>query len=79
MTTATRDDIVRIFPGIQDHAALEILDMRATVNELEAALVQLTSDDKEIIDIQHREGDQIHRLVSILNQAQIVPQNDHDQ
>lgn len=79
MTTATRDDIVRIFPGIQDHAALEILDMKATVNELEAALVQLTSDDKEIIDIQHREGDQIHRLVSILNQSQIVPQNDHDQ
>jgi len=79
MTIATHDDVIRVFPGIQDHAILEILAMNATVNELEAALVLLTSDDKELLDIQHREGDQIHRLMNILNRSQIWPQDDRDE
>jgi len=78
MTIATHDDVIRVFPGIQDHAILEILAMKATVNELEAALVLLTSDDKELVDIQRREGDQIHRLMNILNRSQIGPQDDRD-
>lgn len=73
MTIATHDDILHVFPGIQDHAAVEILDMKATVDELEAALVMLTSDDKGLIDIRRREGDQIHRLLNILNQAGVQP------
>jgi hypothetical protein len=78
MNTATYRDIVRIFPGIQDHAVEEILDMNASVDELEAALVWLTSDDKELIDIKRREGGQIHRLISIVSQADIQPPEDRD-
>lgn len=78
MTTASHDDILRVFPGIQDHAAVEILAMNATVDELEAALVVLTSDSQELVDIQQREGDQIHRLLSILNQAGVEAPPDVD-
>jgi len=78
MSIATHKDIVQVFPGIQDHAAVEILEMQATVDELEAALAVLTSDDKDLIDIKQREGGQIHRLLSILNQAGIQAVLDRD-
>ncbi len=78
MNSATHEDIMRVFPDIEDHAAVEILAMKATVNELEAALVLLTSDDKDVIEIKRREGDQIHRLMNILNRAQIAPQSGRD-
>lgn len=78
MSIATHKDIVQVFPGIQDHAAVEILDMQATVDELEAALAVLTSDDKDLIDIKQREGGQIHRLLNILNQADIQAVLDRD-
>jgi hypothetical protein len=69
MNKATRKDVLSIFPEIQDHAVVEILDMMATVDDLEAALLILTSDDKDLIDIKRREGGRIHRLLNILNQA----------
>ena len=78
MGIATHRDIQRVFPGIQDHAAVEILDMQASVDELEAALVLLTSDAEDVIDIKRREGDQIHRLLTILNQAGIQAAPDRD-
>lgn len=78
MGIATHSDILRVFPGIQDHAAVEILDMQASVDELEAALVLLTSDSEEVIDIKRREGDQIHRLLNILNQDGIQAAPDRD-
>ena len=78
MTIATHDDILRVFPDIQDHAAVEILALQATVDELEAALVVLTSDSKELVDIKQREGGQIHRLLSILNQANVEAPPDVD-
>lgn len=78
MSIATHKDIVQVFPGIQDHAAVEILEMQATVDELEAALAVLTSDDKDLIDIKQREGGQIHRLLNILNQADIQAVLDRD-
>ena len=69
MNKATRKDVLSVFPEIQDHAVVEILDMMATVDDLEAALLILTSDDKDLIDIKRREGGRIHRLLNILNQA----------
>jgi hypothetical protein len=78
MSIATHKDIVQVFPGIHDHAAVEILEMQATVDELEAALALLTSDDKDLIDIKQREGGQIHRLLNILNQADIQAVLDRD-
>ena len=78
MSVAKHDDIVRVFPGIQDHTVLEILTMKTTVDELEAALMLLTGDDKGLIEIRQREGGQIHRLLNILNQAEIRPEDDRD-
>lgn len=78
MSTATRKEILSVFPDIQDHALVEILDMSPTMEDLEAALGILMSDDKDLIEIKRREGGQIHRLLDILHQAgiQVGPERD---
>ena len=78
MRIATHKDILEVFPGIQDHAVVEIMEMKATVEDLEAALAVTTSDDKDLIEIQRREGGQIHRLLNILDQANVVAAQDRD-
>jgi len=78
MKYAKHEDVFRLFPGLDDHAVAEILAMRATVDELEAALVLLSSDDEELIEIQRREGSQIHRLVNILSMAGVEALEDRD-
>ena len=69
MGTATQKDVLSVFPELEDHAVVEILDMRATVDELEAALTVLASDDKDLIAMKRREGAEINRLLDILSQA----------
>ena len=78
MTTVTHDEIVRLFPGIQDHTALEILDMKATVGELEAVSLLLQNADEGLVDIKQREGDQINRLLNILSNSEIRPGEEGD-
>lgn len=78
MKKATHEDIVRLFPGLQDHAASEILGLEATVDELDAVLVLLSSEDRELAEIKRREGARIHQLVDILNQAGIEAVEDRD-
>ncbi len=79
MTTVTHDEIVRLCPGIEDHTALEILDTKATVSELEAALQLLQDSDEGLIDIKQREGDQINRLLDIFGRSEMRPPDDGDQ
>ena len=76
MVTATHDDIVRLVPGIQDHTAVEILDTKASIGELEAALQLLQDADEGLIDIKRREGGQINRLLAILSKSEIRPSED---
>jgi hypothetical protein len=78
MKTATRKDILSVFPDIQDHAVIEILEMKSSVDDLEAAFSILMSDDKDLIDVKRREGGQIHRLMNILNQAGVQVATDRD-
>lgn len=78
MRIAMHKDIVNVFPGIEDHAAVEIMDLKATVEELEAALAVITSNDKDLIGVKQREGGQIHRLLLILNQSGIAAAQDRD-
>jgi hypothetical protein len=54
MNATTRQDIVRLFPGIQDHTVVEILDTHATLGDIEAAVALL----------QH--GERINRVLEIL-------------
>jgi hypothetical protein len=78
MNIATREDVISLFPDLQDHALIEILDMKVSVEDLEAALGVLMSDDKNLIEVRQREGGQIHRLLNILDQAGIQAAPDRD-
>ena len=78
MSIATRKDVLSVFPDIQDHAVVEIMALNATIDDLEAALVILTSEDKNLIEIKRREGGQIHQLMNILNQAGVLAAADRE-
>ena len=78
MNIATREDVISLFPDLQDHAVVEILDMKVSVEDLEAALGVLMSDDKDLIEVRQREGGQIHRLLNILDQAGVQAALDRD-
>ena len=78
MSTATRKDVLGVFPELEDHAVVAILDMKATVDELEAALTILASDDKDLIAMKRREGGEINRLLDILSQAGVGSMPEHD-
>jgi hypothetical protein len=66
MNTATHKDIVRLFPGIQDHAVVEILDTHATLGDVEAVLALLQDSDEGLIGVKQRHGDRINRVLEIL-------------
>jgi hypothetical protein len=78
MSTASRRDVLNAFPDIEDHAVVEILDLQASVDDLEAALGLLMSDGEDLIAIRSREGDRIHRLMNILSRAGVRPGVDRD-
>lgn len=71
MATATHSDIRRLVPEIEDHAVVEIIGMRATVAEIEAALAELSSEGEDLLDIEQREGDRLHHLLGILSRSNI--------
>jgi hypothetical protein len=79
MDTATHQDIVRLFPGIQDHTVLEILDTKATLGDIEAAVALLQDADEGLIGVKQRHGDRINRVLDILAASDLRPQelNDH--
>ena len=66
MNAATHQDIVRLFPGIQDHTVVEILDTNATLGDIEAALALLQDADEGLIGVKQRHGDRINRVLNIL-------------
>ena len=66
MAAATHNDIVRLFPGIQDHAVVEILETRATLGDVEAVLALLQDADEGLIGVKQRQGDRINRVLDIL-------------
>ena len=78
MATATHDEIVRLFPGIQDHTVLEILAAKATVPELEAASLMLQDADEGLIGVKQRHGDRLSHLLGILEKSEIRPQDDRE-
>lgn len=78
MGVATHDDLVRLFPGIQDHSVLEIQATEATVDELEAALLLLQDDDAALIDIKQRQGSRLNLLLDILSNSDVQFRDDVD-
>ena len=73
MDTATRKDIVRLFPGIQDHTVVEILDTSATLGDIEAAVALLQDADEGLIGVRQRHGDRINRVLDILAASDLRP------
>ena len=66
MNAATHQDIVRLFPGIQDHTVVELLDTNATLGDMEAAVALLQDADEGLIGVKQRHGDRINRVLDIL-------------
>jgi hypothetical protein len=79
MDTATHQDIVRLFPGVQDHTVVEILDTKATLGDIEAAVALLQDADEGLIGVKQRHGDRINRVLDILAASDLRPAevNDH--
>ena len=78
MATATHDDVVRMFPGMQDHTVLEILATAATGSELEAALLLLQDSDEGLIGIKQQKSPLLNRLLGILAKSEILLRDDFD-
>ncbi|MDH3374201.1 MAG: hypothetical protein OEM85_12585 [Gammaproteobacteria bacterium] len=79
MASVTHDDIVRRFPGIEDHTVLEIEATKATAADLEAAWLIFQDDDEALIDIKQRKGSRLNRLLEILANSEIQLRDDIDE
>ncbi len=75
MNATTHQDIVRLFPGIQDHAVVEILDTHATLGDIEAVLALLQDADEGLIGVKQRHGERINRVLEILTASGFRPDN----
>jgi len=78
MISATHDDIIRLFPGMQDHTVLEIQATEATAEDLEAALLLLQNDDEGLMDIKREKGSRLNLLLQILANSEIQLPDDID-
>ncbi len=76
MVTATHDDIARLFPGIQDHTAVEIIQANASFADLEAVALLLQGADDDLISIRREHGDRINRVLDILAKGEFVQGED---
>ncbi|RZV38081.1 MAG: hypothetical protein EX272_03750 [Chromatiales bacterium] len=71
MATFTREDVVRLCPGNQAHTVVELLETKASIAELDAAVQLLHDADEGLIDVQREHGDQINGLLVILRRSEI--------
>jgi hypothetical protein len=55
-----------LFPGIEDHTVVEMLDTDATLGDIEAALALMQNADEGLIGVKQRHGDRINRVLDIL-------------
>jgi hypothetical protein len=73
MDAATRQDITRLLPGLQDHTVVEILGAQPTLGDLEAAAALLQDADEGLIGVRQRHGDRINRVLDILAASDYRP------
>ena len=78
MDEATRQDIARVFPGVQDHAVVEILGAQATLGDIEAAAALLQDADEGLIGVKQRHGERINRVLDILAASDYRPDDPDD-
>jgi len=73
MNPATQKDVVRLFPGIQDHTVVEILDAHPTLGDVEAVLALMQDADEGLLGVKQRHGDRIDRVLDILAASGYCP------
>jgi arsenate reductase-like glutaredoxin family protein len=78
MTVATHADVCRLFPGIQDHAVVDLLATQPSIAELEAVSQMLQDDDESLIEVKQQKGDRLNRLFAILSRSQLRAADNHD-
>ena len=78
MDAATRQDIARVLPGVQDHAVVEILGAQATLGDIEAAAALLQDADEGLIGVKQRHGERINRVLDILAASDYRPDDPDD-
>lgn len=71
MMNASHDEIVRLFPGIQDHTVLEIQATEASAEDLEVALLLFQDEDEGLIDVKRQKGSRLNQLLEILANSDI--------
>ena len=78
MTIATRAEVCRLFPGLQDHTVVNLPATRPSIAELEAVAQMLQDDDESLIEIKQQKSDRLNRLMAILSLAQLQAADNHD-
>ena len=76
MVTLTHDDIARLFPGIQDHTAVEIIQSNASFADLEAVALLLQGADDNLMNIRREHGDRLNRVLDILAAGEFIQGED---
>ncbi len=74
MSHITHDQIAHMFPGIQDHTVVEILDVQPTESELEATLMALQGDDRP--NVNQPDNPKVLRMIDILRQVDFGLEDD---
>ena len=78
MTVATHDDVCRLFPGLDDHAVVDVLAAGPSIADLEAVSPMLQDNDESLIEVKRQRGDRLNRLFAILSLAQVQAAGNHD-
>lgn len=66
---ATRQDITRLFRGIDAHTVLEILNSGPSVSDLEAAVLVLQGDDESLYGVDEHRRATVTQLTNLLDAA----------
>lgn len=75
---ATRDDVNRLFSGIDAHTVLEVLKHRPSLADLEAAAMTLQGDDESMRDATGQQRSSVNQLLELLEKAGLEYRVDAD-
>ncbi len=78
MSTASYQDVERLFPGIPDHAVVQLLTLKASIGELESAALLLADQDEGLIDARREAGAKLTSILHVLTSAELTPEADRD-
>lgn len=75
-TQVSHEQIAELFPGIEDHTVVEIMETGATLDDLEAAFQWLQSGDEPAFAARRQDSSRFNRLLGVLTEARVQPAQD---